>query len=396
MKRDTLIGTRVRNLRLEAGLSQDALAGRCGLSSSMLSRIESGQRQPSLSVLHTIADGLQVPAAAFLADSSHASLSIRKNALAVESLLLRGAGALARMSEIKDAQSTDARFALARALDCSEQEIAYWRRRGSRGYRPLLLLLHGKRRELDVPRKPLKELQRQILRYLRRRIRVSRYSFSTKGRDVIGHATYHLHQRFVCTLDIKDCFPSISFSRIVNAMIGAGMARDEATLIAQLTSNRGRLPQGPPTSPFIQNVVFIAFDRELSKLASTERMRYSRYADDLAFSRNDSFEMILPEIRATIERHGFKLNDGKSRCFESSDPPVVTGIELGETPMPNREFIENLEFDVDARVQGVGLESIQRLLGRIEWLGRFDGQHAAELRAKLEKARAEPLTGHET
>lgn len=389
MKQQLLVGSRVRSLRLDARLSQEALAERCGLSGSMLSRIESGQRDPSVAVLHKIADVLQVPVAALLADSSRTSRTIREHAVAVENLLLRGVGAHGRLREIRAAHSTDARFALARALDCSEEEIAYWRRVGDRGYRPVILLRHDKRREMDVPRKPLKRLQRMILRYLGRRIRISRCSFSAKGRDVIGHATRHLHQGYVCTFDIKDCFPSISSARIVDALTAAGMARDEAILVTQLSSARGRLPQGPPTSPFIQNVVFFTLDRELSRLASANQLRYSRYADDLALSGNYNFESTLPEIWAAVERHGFRLNEAKSKFYQPGEVPVITGIQLGDTAMPSKEFIDNLEIDVDARIHGVATRSMQRLLGQINWLGRFDPHHAATLRERLEMSVAE-------
>lgn len=55
-----LLGARIKELRKQAGLSQDQLAEKVGIESKYLSRIEVGKRQPSLETLGNIADCLQV------------------------------------------------------------------------------------------------------------------------------------------------------------------------------------------------------------------------------------------------------------------------------------------------------------------------------------------------
>lgn len=54
-------GRRVRNLRVEAGLSQDDLAWRCKISRTYLSQLEVGSRNPTLVIIEKIAAGLKVP-----------------------------------------------------------------------------------------------------------------------------------------------------------------------------------------------------------------------------------------------------------------------------------------------------------------------------------------------
>ncbi len=53
-------GQRVRKLRLEAGLSQEAFADKCGLDRTYISGIERGVRNPTLEVIGVIAEGLRV------------------------------------------------------------------------------------------------------------------------------------------------------------------------------------------------------------------------------------------------------------------------------------------------------------------------------------------------
>lgn len=51
-------GQRVKKLRLEAGMSQEAFADRCGLDRTYISGIERGVRNPTLEVIGRIAEGL--------------------------------------------------------------------------------------------------------------------------------------------------------------------------------------------------------------------------------------------------------------------------------------------------------------------------------------------------
>ncbi|UNK29367.1 helix-turn-helix domain-containing protein [Serratia plymuthica] len=54
------LGQRVKLLRLQAGLSQEAFADRCGLDRTYISGIERGVRNPTLEVLYIIATGLSI------------------------------------------------------------------------------------------------------------------------------------------------------------------------------------------------------------------------------------------------------------------------------------------------------------------------------------------------
>ncbi|MEC5317584.1 helix-turn-helix transcriptional regulator [Brenneria populi subsp. brevivirga] len=53
-------GQRVKTLRLQAGLSQEAFADKCGLDRTYISGIERGVRNPTLEVIGVIAGGLEI------------------------------------------------------------------------------------------------------------------------------------------------------------------------------------------------------------------------------------------------------------------------------------------------------------------------------------------------
>ena len=61
----TLIGARIKELRRQAGLTQEQLAEQVGLDSRHLSRLEVGRHFPSLQSLERIAAVLEVPLVEF-------------------------------------------------------------------------------------------------------------------------------------------------------------------------------------------------------------------------------------------------------------------------------------------------------------------------------------------
>lgn len=55
------LGRRIREVRLERGLTQEELAHRAELDYSYLNQIENGRRNPSLDAINGIAQALGVP-----------------------------------------------------------------------------------------------------------------------------------------------------------------------------------------------------------------------------------------------------------------------------------------------------------------------------------------------
>ncbi len=62
-----IVGETIRELRRQRALSQDELAARCGIYRTYLSRIETGEANPTLIVLVALAGALMVTPAELLA-----------------------------------------------------------------------------------------------------------------------------------------------------------------------------------------------------------------------------------------------------------------------------------------------------------------------------------------
>lgn len=54
------VGNRIRQLRLEANLSQEDLANEAEIPISQIGRIERGENNPTISTLYVIADALKI------------------------------------------------------------------------------------------------------------------------------------------------------------------------------------------------------------------------------------------------------------------------------------------------------------------------------------------------
>jgi XRE family transcriptional regulator, regulator of sulfur utilization len=75
------LGSRVRGLRLGRGLSLEALAGRAGVSRSMLSAVERGGKVPTVLVLDRIATALDTSIARLLGEERPARVVVLRHAV---------------------------------------------------------------------------------------------------------------------------------------------------------------------------------------------------------------------------------------------------------------------------------------------------------------------------
>lgn len=66
-------GARVRALRLAADMTQEDLAEHCGLFRTYMSRIETGQANPTLTMIHALAVALSVHPSVLLGDEAPTS-----------------------------------------------------------------------------------------------------------------------------------------------------------------------------------------------------------------------------------------------------------------------------------------------------------------------------------
>lgn len=182
-----------------------------------------------------------------------------------------------------------------------------------------------------------------------------------RGRSIVSNAGQHVDQHLVLNIDLEGFFPTINFGRIRGLLMAPpfSMAPAAATVMAQIATFRNGLPQGAPTSPVLSNFIAASLDRRLSRLARNNRMRYSRYADDITFStsapafppsvviftdpsRADSGVTCGEALDAAITACGFKVNQAKVRLQRRHVQQSVTGIVVNKRVNVERLRIRRL------------------------------------------------------
>ncbi len=133
------------------------------------------------------------------------------------------------------------------------------------------------------------------------------------------HAEPHRYNRYLITMDIKNAYPSVSASRILENVRGSLLKSlwirfptleqaDKEELMRYcvfLTCFNNELPQGVNTSDKIINIVFAKADQKIQSYLEKQKFflnaQYTRYKDDIAISyaANDTIYPLMQMFKDT-------------------------------------------------------------------------------------------------
>lgn len=230
----------------------------------------------------------------------------------------------------------------------------------------------GGTRTINAPIPELKRLQQHLSRLLSECIGESdihrgvtntlSHGFRPKH-SIMTNAAMHRKHRYVFNLDLKNFFETINFGRVwkfFEKNREFGLNTTMARTIAQIACHKGTLPQGSPCSPVISNLIAHILDIAMVQLAAKAKCHYSRYADDLTFSTNESefpgliatrigtttqWE-IAPKVVQEISRCGFQVNPLKTRMQYKHSRQDVTGIVVNSKVNVRSEYSRDVRAKV--------------------------------------------------
>jgi RNA-directed DNA polymerase len=268
----------------------------------------------------------------------------------------------------------------------------------------------GGERLIAAPCQRLKDIQSSLLRKLEvvyfPRPPVHGFTFS---RGIVSNAKRHVGARWLLNIDLKDFFPAIHIGRVIGLFKAWPFEADEraATLLAQICTHNGKLPQGAPTSPIISNMVCFKMDRELMELAKANRCVYTRYADDITISTRMREMpvsvvgaagrpiMIGHDVSNIVAAAGFEVHPEKVRLQHKTGRMVVTGLKVNRFPNVRKSLISQIramlhaweKFGIDAAQKEFSAKYDRRsrspyaaetsfrhvLLGKLLFLGQVRG-----------------------
>ncbi len=209
---------------------------------------------------------------------------------------------------------------------------------------------NGDIRVIHAVQGPMRILQDNLYLYLSSKFEPSKYATGfIKGKNIIDNAKVHRKNKVVLKFDIKDFFPSITFARVRGMFMAYpfNMSQDLSTILAQICclDKNGPIPQGGITSPYISNMICRKLDARLSNYAKKNKLKYSRYADDMIFSSNfNHLDIILitKHIIGIIEEEKFTINSKKTKALTKNQPQSITGILVNEGLNVRRTYIRNI------------------------------------------------------
>ncbi|MDE6026518.1 MAG: reverse transcriptase family protein, partial [Muribaculaceae bacterium] len=170
---------------------------------------------------------------------------------------------------------------------------------------------YGGTRRISSPNSQLKRIQQCINLMLQTLCEVSQEATGfVPDRSIVTNAEKHLDSSVIFNCDLKDFFPSITKEMVRKSLAeelqNYQVSREVVNMLSSLVTAPRKdgveaLPQGAPTSPVVSNLVLKKLDRRLSIFAEKNGYRYSRYADDITFSKAGDYNAAMPIKSGAIE-----------------------------------------------------------------------------------------------
>ena len=198
----------------------------------------------------------------------------------------------------------------------------------------------GGQRKISQPTAAVKFIQRWLARNVFSHFPVHDAAQAYKhGANIGANARIHVKQNYLLKVDFENFFPSIKDDHVLS-LVDAGrekfdpaLSDEDIEVIVKAVCKDGELTIGAPSSPVISNVLMYDFDRELAEECLRRRVRYSRYADDIALSTDKPEELaeLLKFVRSLLKKPGrplLTINPNKTVFTSRKRLRRLTGIVL--------------------------------------------------------------------
>jgi RNA-directed DNA polymerase len=224
-------------------------------------------------------------------------------------------------------------------------------------------------RVISAPTPSLKAAQqwlvRRVLAYTE--AHPASFAFHPDSSPVLA-AEQHSNTKWLLKIDVEDFFHSVSEGSVAQVFTNLGFPKLLSFELARIctipvfrvnapnpalrwtqipayqSANEGALPQGAPTSPMLANLAMRPVDERLAQLARDHHFRYSRYADDLAFSTDGErsvadMRRFKRKVERVLNEAGFRPNRRKTVIRGPGARRIVLGLLVdGERPRLQRAF----------------------------------------------------------
>ncbi len=206
---------------------------------------------------------------------------------------------------------------------------------------------NGKRRRIDEPLPDLKKVQKWILSELLYNVSCSKYAKAYIPKlSIKNNVRFHVGQKMVVTLDIKNFFSSLTLGKVLNIFLSLGYTLPVSVMLSHLCCYNNSLPQGAPTSAYISNLILSGFDETIGSYAMKNRIRYTRYADDLTLSGDFNIVDVLDLVDKELSYLGLYRNYKKFKVMRKDNSQIVTGVVVNKKMQLPREYRQKIRQEI--------------------------------------------------
>ena len=249
---------------------------------------------------------------------------------------------------------------------------------------------HGRgTREIAQPRSEVKYIQRIAMELEMNRLQIHDAAKAYRqGYSILDHARRHAEGRYLLKMDFKDFFPSIGIGAITHRLaMETEYSEVERWILGRILtkfdsqSGRFHLAIGAPSSPLVSNFVLHEFDSVIDKFCSSREVRYTRYADDLAFStmERDVLRTVEVQVKDELSRLsylGLTVNEEKTVHVSRKHRRSLVGLTLtneGEASVGRRMKREFRLLLHKASTGNLPADQYATLRGRLAFAHAIDG-----------------------
>lgn len=245
-----------------------------------------------------------------------------------------------------------------------------------------------KSRAIEQPKKPLKHVQKRLVRLLNRIEPPDYIQSGFRGCSYVKNALLHNCGEKVAKIDIRKFFPSASARWVHRCFVDSFQCSpDVAIILTKLLTVHAHLPTGGNASTIVSFYAYRPMFDEIHQLATAQQLTMTCCVDDMTFSGVAATSSFLNEVRKIVQRYGLLTH--KVHCFEPGQTKIITGIAL--TPkgyrLPNirrkklHEAFRAVNEETDPRKK---IKRAEELLGRATEAAQVERRFQPYVRAAAE------------
>jgi RNA-directed DNA polymerase len=197
------------------------------------------------------------------------------------------------------------------------------------------------------------------------------------GRSPKSNALKHVGARVLVTVDVKGFYDNVDHRIVFQTLRELGYGTAVARLITKLTTRRGLLPQGAPTSNVIANLVLARpVDAPTRLQAESTSTNFTRFVDDIGLS-GDKPTALIGDVARRLSSRGLSIHRGeKLKIRPRSVPQTITGLNINSgrptVPRPYRDSVRAAIYRLNGITDSLErAEAARKISGRIAYIRQF-------------------------